>query len=463
MKKSIFCGVNFLILLFGTLLTACSNNDYTRALPTASTALIYVDADKSGGAESGKLLEHLLRIESVGDGGLDFSQRIYFFEMADGSAGMCVRVRDAKKVGETLEKLAEKGHCREISELGGVQTAVLDSLPTSKVIAYDDGALLAMNLATATDISQTKNRLVRYLKQDGERSEKFTQLFDKLNTMKTPIAGVGRGQTLLKTFTFDLPEGIDASQVMDAVSVTVENGLVHAKNERFSFNEKVDKALKEAEKVLRPIQGRYAQTMSSEAFLGLVLNVNGEQLLPMIQNVEIIKASLAAANAAIDMNKIIKSIDGEVVLNYFGDMMYGNGQYSIVAELSHSQWLADVGYWKTSTPKGSEIKDWGKDAYCYTDGKSAVYFGVVGEPKNAQSSASSQSSLQFFCGNTPEVAESPLQSARKPISEDVAAKIKGSRFAVVMNMESGFFGVIAKSALEPFLGDFHTFVYTLEE
>ena len=250
---------------------------------------------------------------------------------------------------------------------------------------------------------------------------------------------------------------------MDAVSVTVENGLVHAKNERFSFNEKVDKALKEAEKVLRPIQGRYAQTMSSEAFLGLVLNVNGEQLLPMIQNVEIIKASLAAANAAIDMNKIIKSIDGEVALNYFGDMMYGNGQYSIVAELYHNQWLADVGYWKTSTPKGSEIKDWGKDAYCYTDGKSAVYFGVVGEPKMAQSSASSQSSLQFFCGNTPEVAESPLQPARKPISEDVAAKIKGSRFAVVMNMESGFFGVIAKSALEPFLGDFHTFVYTLEE
>ena len=458
MKKYAFLFVNFCLLLA---LSSCSNDDYTKALPTASTALMYVDADKSGGVGSDDLLQRLLHTDGVG--GLDLAKRIYFFELADGSAGMCARVSDAKKVGETLEKLAKNGRCREISELGGVQTAVLDSVFGQKVLAYDDNALLVMNLATATEMQATKNRLVRYLKQDGERSEKFTRLFEKLNAMESPIAAVGRGQTLLKTFTFDLPDGLDASQVMDAISYTLENGVVHAKNRRFSFNEKVDKALNESEKILRPIQGRYAPMMSSGAFLGLMINVEGGRLLPKIQNEEIIKATLAAANAVIDMNNIVKSIDGEVAVNYFGDLMFGDGKYSLAAELAHSEWLADVGYWKTSCPKGSEIKDWGKDSYCYTDRQSVLYFGVVGEPKNARSSASSQSSQQFFCGNTSEVADSPLQPVQKPISADVAEKIKGSRFALVMNMEKAVYGQLMKAVCEPFVGDFRTYVYTLEQ
>ena len=435
MKKYGFLFVNFCMVLA---LVSCSNDNYTKALPSGSTALMYVDVKELGGAE----LMKMLPMDSIGDCGLDFSQKLYFFELADGSVGLCGCISDDRQVTETLIKLEKNGFCKDfVHHGGGVKTAVVNK---SWVAAYDDDSFLMMFSVPATDIQQAKNRLVRYLKQDGERSEKFTQLFQKLNSMETAAAIVGRGQTLLKTSDLDLPQGIEASQVLEAVGITIEDSVVYARSNRFSFNEKVEKALADYERVLRPIEGRYAQNFSDNAFLCVAMNVDGERFLPMIQKHETMTAFLASANAAIDMNNIIKSIDGDVAMMYSGDFLSLGSRFLLLSELSHSQWLADVGYWKTSCPKGSEIKDWGKDSYCYTDGKTPYYFGVDGGSKNTEKSASSQ---QFFCGNMPEAATSPFTPAESPISSAVIEKIKGNRLAVVVNLEKF---------------NFHTLVYIVE-
>ena len=437
------------------LLCSCSKSDYTKALPTASTALMYVDVSKTGGVGNSDLLRLLLPSDSIGDCGLDFSQKIYLFELPDGQCGACIRVGDADQVGETLKKLEENDHCKGfVHEGGGVKTAILRD---SWVVAYDDDAFLMLFSVAATDVQQAKSRLARYLRQDGERSEKFTRLFQKLNTMKSSAAAVGRGQTLLKTTDFDLPKNIDAKQVQDAIVITVEDSVAYARIQRFSFDEKVEKALKEHESVLRPIQGRYAQMLPADNFFNIIFNTDGEKFLSEIQDMDFFKPLLASANAALDVNNIIKSIDGEVVISYFGDIVSLNGsQFSLIAELSHSQWLKDVGYWKTSCPKGSEIKDWGKDSYCYINGKELFYFGVVSEQKNA-------SSQQFYCGNTPEVADSPLQSVAKPISGEITERLKGNRFALVMNLNRGtLFGESSRALLKPFATDANALVYILE-
>ncbi len=455
MKKIGFLFINLCLILA---LVSCSNDDYTKALPSGSTALMYVDMKQSGGVESRDFLKRMVPIDNLGDCGLDFAQKLYFFELADGAVGLCARVSDAKQVGETLKKLAENDQCKEISEVGGLPTAVLGQ---SWVVAYDDDAFLLMFSVPATDIQSAKNRLVRYLKQDGDRSEKFTQLFQKLNATKGIAAVVGRGQTLLKTTDLDLPQGVEASQVLEAVSVTVEDSVVYARSNRFSFDEKVSKALNDHERVLRPIEGRYAQIFTNNAFMNIAMNVDGERFFPMIQNHETMMAFLASANAAIDMNNIIKSIDGDVAMMYFGDMMFSDSGFLLLSELAHSQWIADIDYWKTSTPKGGEIKDLGKDTYCYTDGQSQYYFGLVGGSNDGQKSTSSQ---QFFCGNTPNAATSPFEPVGESIPSAVVEKIKGSRLAVVVNLEKsgGILAMMLKEKFQPLFGDFNTVVYLVE-
>ncbi len=455
MKKNVFLFINLCLILA---LVSCSNDDYTKALPSGSTALMYVDMKQSGGVESRDFLKRMVPIDNLGDCGLDFAQKLYFFELADGAVGLCARVSDAKQVGKTLKKLAENDQCKEISEVGGLPTAVLGQ---SWVAAYDDNAFLLMFSVPATDIQSAKNRLVRYLKQDGDRSEKFTQLFQKLNATKGIAAVVGRGQTLLKTTDLDLPQGVEASQVLEAVSVTVEDSVVYARSNRFSFDEKVSKALNDHERVFRPIEGRYAQNFTSNAFMNIAMNVDGERFFPMIQNHETMMAFLASANAAIDMNNIIKSIDGDVAMLYFGDLMFSDSRFLLLSELAHFQWVADIDYWKTSTPKGGEIKDLGKDTYCYTNGQSQYYFGLVGGTKDDQKSASSQ---QFFCGNTPNAATSPFEPVGESIPQAVIEKIKGNRLAVVVNLEKsgGILAMMLKEKFQPLFGDFNTVVYLVE-
>ena len=420
---------------------------------------MYVDVSKTGGVGNSDLLRLLLPSDSIGDCGLDFSQKIYLFELPDGQSGACIRVSDADQVGETLKKLEEKDHCKGfVHEGGGVKTAILRD---SWVVAYDDDAFLMLFSVAATDVQQAKSRLARYLKQDGDRSEKFTQLFQKLNATKGIAAVVGRGQTLLKTTDLDLPQGVEASQVLEAVSVTVEDSVVYARSNRFSFDEKVSKALNDHERVFRPIEGRYAQNFTSNAFMNIAMNVDGERFLPMIQNHETMMAFLASANATIDMNNIIKSIDGDVAMMYFGDLMFSDGRFLLLSELAHSQWIADIDYWKTSTPKGGEIKDLGKDTYCYTNGQSQYYFGLVGGTKDGQKSTSSQ---QFFCGNTPNAATSPFEPVGESIPQAVIEKIKGNRLAVVVNLEKsgGILAMMLKEKFQPLFGDFHTVVYLVE-
>ena len=160
-------------------------------------------------------------------------------------------------------------------------------------------------------------------------------------------------------------------------------------------------------------------------------------------------------------DNIIKSIDGDVAMMYFGDMMFSDSRFLLLSELAHSQWIADVDYWKTSTPKGGEIKDLGKDTYCYTDSQSQYYFGLVGGTKDGQKSTSSQ---QFFCGNTPNAATSPFEPFGEPIPQAVIEKIKGNRLAVVVNLEKsgGILAMMLKEKFQPLFGDFNTVVYLVE-
>ena len=195
--------------------------------------------------------------------------------------------------------------------------------------------------------------------------------------------------------------------------------------------------------------------------MNIAMNVDGERFLPMIKNHETMMAFLASANAAIDMNNIIKSIDGDVAMLYFGDLMFSDSRFLLLSELAHSQWVTDVSYWKTSTPKCGEIKDLGKDTYCYTDGQSQYYFGLVGGTKDGQKLATSQ---QFFCGNTPNAATSPFELFGEPIPQAVIEKIKGNRLAVVVNLEKsgGILAMMLKEKFQPLFGDFITVVYLVE-
>ena len=100
--------------------------------------------------------------------------------------------------------------------------------------------------------------------------------------------------------------------------------------------------------------------MSADDAMGLFMNVDGKNFHKIIRQNQGISAMLTGINTAIDMDNIIKSINGDMVL-IASDLSKGRLQMSMAAQLGNANWLKDVSYWKESVPQGGRIADWGKN------------------------------------------------------------------------------------------------------
>ena len=159
---------------------------------------------------------------------------------------------------------------------------------------------------------------------------------------------------------------------------------------------------------------------------------------------------LPGINAAIDMDNIIKSVDGEmaVITPSYAD---GHIAMSMAAELAHSKWLADIDYWKQSVPQGGKLLDWKPNAYRYTDGKTSFCFGVTADK-------------QFFSGSNPDEAEKSIVASPNGISPMIADQVKGSKFALVANISAltGSNASAVASMVRPIFGNVETILYKVK-
>ena len=421
-----------------------------------------VDVSKTSGVGSQALLKALLYASGTDDCGIDLTRKMYLFETADGNLGLCAAVRDASHLGETLADLAQKGHSKTVVEVDGAHATVLNG---TWVMAYSEEALLLTGPVVAADQRAMQGRLARYLSQEEERSAVATPMYQKLDSIDAPMALVAQVQTLpeqfVAPFLLGAPQDADASQVLLAASMKNEEGCLLMEGETFSFNKKINRSLKDAAKVCRPLKGRFAEMFPADALMGVFMNVEGQQFLPLMQANEGLQALLAGINVAIDMDNIIKSVDGDMAVLATGGKASGDSGIqglSLVAELAHTKWLADVDYWKKSCPSGGRISDWGKDSYYYTDGKTSFYFGVASPP--------TASSITFFSGDSREQAQASIKPAENPVTPAVQQQIKNGRLVMVLNLDSldvdeGLLSDLLP-LFKPLLGKVSTIVYSMQ-
>ncbi len=438
------------------LLMACSGNDYLNAIPSESTALIAIDASKvaqeRGMANQEQVLKGLLQVDDVADCGIDLQQKIYLFETVEGDFGLCAKVKSRGDLEEWFHQLARKDICQEVRERKDFHFTVLKD---TWVVGFSDEALMIMGPTVAEAQAEKQQRMSMYLGAEEEDGIKTSPLFERLDTIQTPMAMVARADALPESFAtpfmLGAPKGSDASQVIIVARMGVDQGWLDIEGETFSLNKEVDKALKTSANVFRPIGDRYLSSMSSDALLGMFVNVDGKQFLPLLQGNESLQVLLAGINTSIDMDNILRSVDGDMLImipSLSGDDL----RLTMAAKLAHSQWLADVDYWKESCPKGSSITDRGKDSFCFTDGHTSFFFGVSDD-------------LQFYGGSDEQSSSSAIKSAAQPLAEDLRQQLMGKKMAMVLNLDK--IGNQQEEAgaltevLKPFFGDLKAIVFSL--
>ena len=439
------------------LLSACSGSDYINAIPSSSTALISLDMQKMVSdnqiADKEGVLKSLLHVDNVKDCGIDVEQKMYLFETVDGNLGLCAKVSDDGDLEDWLAQLSKSKTCTSPTERKGFHFSVLKD---SWLIGFSDKALLIMGPVVADAQAELQRQMVKYLKADEEQGIKGSPMFDRLDAISSSMAMVAQAQALpekfIAPFTLGAPKDADASQVVIAADMNIKNGMLRIHGETFSFNKDIDAALKSAAANYRPIKGDYVKSMPNDAMAGIFVNVDGNKFLPMMQSNKGIQQLLLGINAAIDMDNIIRSVNGDmaIVMPSFSD---SDMKMTLAAKLANSKWLEDVGYWKQSCPKGSSIADWGKNAYYYTDGKTSFYFGVSGD-------------MQFYSGSDELLASYSIKPSNHPISANIQKEVVGQKLAMVINLAKSGSGNDTMNAitslLSPLFGNISSVVYTLK-
>lgn len=433
-------------LLIIAFLSSCSDGEYRQAMPKACAALVSFDVGKISGVGNATLLKVLLRVRNLDESGIDLTRKIYLFESPDGNLGICAKVQDKGKLEQMFTKMSGKPvKYRE---------ACFAQVGDAWLAGYNDRSLLIMGPLPVAAQEAMKGTMAQYLRQDEDNSVMASPMFGKLETISGSMAMVAWAQALPKQLaapmTLGAPKDADASQVLIAAEMSVENRRLTIEGRPFSFNQRINKEIEESFKVYRPITGAYLQSMSDEALLGMFVNVDGKRFLPVLQHDKGFQALLAGINQAIDMDNIIRSVDGDmciIVPRYSG----GAVQLSMAARLAHARWLADVPYWKQSVPQGARLVDAGKNVYSYSDGKTSFCFGVS-EDK------------QFFSGSSRQEALASMGRARTPLPEQLRGEIKGQKMVMVFH-----FGDVRNETmkvfvdlLRPVFGPVNTMVYKLK-
>ena len=427
-------------------LASCSDTDYLNAVPAESKLIMGIDPVKVSGTGNQLVLKTLLHVSDLDKTGIDLSARVYFFEDAQGNLGLCAKVTNRDRLDTTLGKIGQAlAHKKDFD---------FTALPNHWIAGRSDKALLLMGPALPAEEDKLTTMMVRYLSADEETGIVGTPMFAKLDSIKAPMSLVCSAdalpEQLVTPFTLGAPRDADDSQVMIAAEMRVEKGSLMIDGETFSFIPKINQALKKAAEVYRPIEGRYAATMADSAAYGLFVNVDGSRFIQLMRHNSGLKAMLSGINTAIDMDNIIKSVDGDMALI---TPVAGTNDFSMTmaAKLKHADWLADVDYWKRSVPAGGHIGDWGRDCYYYIGGHTSYYFGVTDD-------------WQYMSGANKAAALASVKPSANPIDKTLRDKIKGEKMVLIVNFNAlhADKAEAVKAMLKPMFGTVNTIVYTLK-
>lgn len=458
MKKNIINPLIFWgeLLFCMLILSSCSSDDYLNVIPKNSTAVISVDLQELYNTSDDKQLDYLkdvLKLKDADASGLDFSTKAYVFETVDGNIGFVAKVDNEDNISNWIKKLEKAGYCKKLTTRKGFKfTSVKDTW----ILGFSSDALLVMGPILPIQQADMQRQMIKFLEQDDSKSIKGSPMFQKLDSLESSLSMVAQAAALpekfVAPFTIGAPKDADASQIMIAAEfVKGEDGCVNIKGETYSLNEHINNAIKENIKTFRPIRGTYSASMPINASLGIFLNVDGKEFLKLLHSNNSIQALLAGMNTAIDMDNIIKSINGDmsIIIHSFNE---GENIPQMSAQLSNNAFLKDIGYWRESCLAGCKIIDWNKNSYYYTNGTFNYYFGVSDD-------------MQFYSGGSPKYALESISKSQNAIPEYVQNKIRGKRLCLILNLETilgdGTDKASVMTSIKPLLGNIKTVIFSM--
>lgn len=386
MKKNyLFSAMMFVLVAF----CSCTNTDYQKAIPAEATLVVKADfksisekADFKHSLVMSLIEGSLAKVvksedtdevkEYVDDPmkmGIDFRMPLYFFMVGNETFGLTMKVNDEGSVKDFLLLLKKQGIASKPVEKDGLMCGtLLDDIH----YAYDANSLLLLKSGQGSGATSRLTRDLMNLKEKD--SFVSTDEFDCMNEEDKDIVSYSSGMmpkdvgALSSFFSLVLPPSLSANDLYFISWTNFENGRMMAHSRVYGKTDKAQKELKEMDKNFNTISGKYIGRTSEDLFVWFGTNVKGDWLLSKLKGIPQTKEMLFMAERAIDIEQMLKAMDGDVAIEIQAKDMdfYSKNPLACVAyaELNNSDFLADVDDWKNSMKDyGMTMRDNGENQY----------------------------------------------------------------------------------------------------
>lgn len=380
-------------------LCSCSNTDYQKAIPANATLVVKADmksiSEKADFKNSqvmktldvplaamvkGKDLKRVKEyIDDPMKMGIDFSMPLYFFMVGDETLGLTMKVADDGDVKDFLLLLQKQGLATKPVEKDGLMCGTLvDDITYS----YDGNSflLLASIKGKSTAATGRMARELMNLKED----ESFisTDAFDRLNDEEKDVVMCVQSADFMKKMNLsDLYKGFDYKGFESMASLNFEKGEAKVTSKLYAKTDEAKKLLDEMNDHMEKLNGRYLDKVADDAVIWMGAGVKGAWLLEKLKENKSLNALLFALERAVDVEQMLKAVDGDVSVELFRNEADRNKvEYVLYAELDNSKFLADVDDWKLSHKDYCiNMVDKGDNQYQLTSDGQTYNWGVQGD------------------------------------------------------------------------------------
>ncbi|MGN0282060.1 MAG: DUF4836 family protein [Prevotella sp.] len=435
----------FVVLAF---MCSCSSN-YVNVIPRNVKVVVAVKPQQlAEGSELVNSLMKLLELEGTDDCGLNLNNEIYVFEAADGTLGIVAEVASESKLEDFFVHLREKRIATELDDYKGFKFSVVNN---SFVVGISSNAVLIMGPALSTEHQALKRRMAKCLMADKEEGMEGTEMFKRLSAIDGCIAIVAQlkalPENLFAPFAMTMPSKVDFAKCYVSASVGKRGTALLMEGELFAFDSTTNDSIQAMRNKYRPISDTYLNTIPASNLLTLVCSMKGTELLDMMRSSNEIRTLLFGMNTSMDIDKMLKSIDGQIIVGY--DEGNDESNFSLMAEISNADWIQDIGYWKRSSPQGTMIDNIDSTNFRICGGATNVYFGVNGNGK------------VMYITSDEEVAKDCIKPVKECIDDELKSMATGKLIAIFLNLGSfanSIGGNEMFNAVNAFIGGIDTLV-----
>ena len=397
MKKYYFVSLFVFCLL---LLASCSKKDYMTVIPADATFVAAVnlsdvaaEADlknspvmslaKIGLMAAGQdqqLLREVLNDPSVI--GIDFDAPAYVFQTPNHSWGLVLSVEDDSRLEDAFRELAKQQLVSKPIEKDGLMwTALLGDI---NVAFNQESLLILVSQQDGITAAMLKQHMKELFSQEQEESFAATEQMQQLEAAHAPVAIYSRmaalPQGVASSLAGFLPKGVRPANVEVCMSLTFNQGTASLKAQLSGKDQQTQQLLNGNSQHLRTLKGDFLGAASDNFFAWISMGCEGSWLLDLLKQNEDAKQALFMLERGIDIEQMLRSIDGDVTLVLPAEPSVSGLQHTdfmLLAQVEKTDFLSDVTDWTCSARDyGITLQSLGNQQYLLSAPELKLHWGV---------------------------------------------------------------------------------------